>query len=30
VFDLFWHRRSDSHPAQQWFRNLIASLAAAL
>jgi DNA-binding transcriptional LysR family regulator len=30
VFDLFWHRRSDSHPGQQWFRNLIASLAAAL
>jgi DNA-binding transcriptional LysR family regulator len=30
VFDLIWHRRSDSHPGQQWFRSLIVSLAAAL
>jgi DNA-binding transcriptional LysR family regulator len=28
VFDLIWHRRTDSHPAQQWFRDLIASTAA--
>lgn len=30
VFDLIWHRRTDSHPAQQWFRDLIASVAAEL
>jgi DNA-binding transcriptional LysR family regulator len=30
VFDLIWHRRSDLHPGQQWFRSLIVSLAAAL
>jgi DNA-binding transcriptional LysR family regulator len=30
VFDLIWHRRTDSHPAQQWFRELIASVAAGL
>jgi DNA-binding transcriptional LysR family regulator len=29
-FDLIWHRRSDLHPGQQWFRSLIVSLAAAL
>ncbi|NKQ10976.1 LysR family transcriptional regulator [Pseudomonas sp. SST3] len=23
VFDLIWHRRSDSHPAQCWLRNFI-------
>jgi DNA-binding transcriptional LysR family regulator len=26
-FDLIWHRRSDMHPAQRWFRELIASVA---
>jgi DNA-binding transcriptional LysR family regulator len=26
-FDLIWHRRSDTHPAQRWFRGLIASVA---
>lgn len=30
VFNLIWHRRSDSHPAQQWFRDLIAATAATL
>jgi DNA-binding transcriptional LysR family regulator len=30
VFDLIWHRRTDSHPAQQWFRDLIAAVAAEL
>lgn len=30
VFDLIWHRRSDASPAQQWFRSLIESSAAAL
>ena len=30
VFDLTWHRRSDSHPAQKWFRNFIAEHAASL
>ncbi|WP_349258651.1 LysR family transcriptional regulator [Steroidobacter sp.] len=30
VFDLIWHRRGNSHPAQQWFRELIASVAASL
>lgn len=30
VFDLIWHRRSDTHPAQLWFRELIAKHAAAL
>lgn len=24
VFHLIWHRRSDSHPAQRWFREFIA------
>ncbi|QIB66095.1 LysR family transcriptional regulator [Kineobactrum salinum] len=30
VFDLIWHRRSDSHPAQDWFRGFIAEHAASL
>jgi len=30
VFDLIWHRRTDAHPAQRWFRDLIASVAAEL
>lgn len=30
VFHLIWHRRSDSHPAQRWFRGFIAEQAAAL
>jgi len=30
VFDLIWHRRNDSHPAQQWLRDLVAKLAASL
>jgi DNA-binding transcriptional LysR family regulator len=30
VFNLIWHRRTDSHPAQQWFRGLIATVAAEL
>jgi DNA-binding transcriptional LysR family regulator len=30
VFDLIWHRRADAHPAQKWFRDLIASIAADL
>jgi DNA-binding transcriptional LysR family regulator len=30
VFDLIWHRRSDSHPAQLWFREFIAKQAASL
>ena len=30
VFNLIWHRRTDSHPAQRWFRELIASVAAKL
>lgn len=30
VFDLIWHRRADSHPAQKWFRELIASIATGL
>jgi DNA-binding transcriptional LysR family regulator len=30
TFDLIWHRRTDSHPAQQWFRELIASVATSL
>ena len=30
VFHLIWHRRSDSHPAQRWFRAFIAEQAAAL
>jgi DNA-binding transcriptional LysR family regulator len=29
-FHLIWHRRSDNHPAQRWFRELIAALAASL
>jgi DNA-binding transcriptional LysR family regulator len=28
VFDLMWHRRSDTHPAQSWFREFIAAQAA--
>ncbi|MET0498939.1 MAG: LysR family transcriptional regulator [Steroidobacteraceae bacterium] len=24
VFNLIWHRRSDTHPAEQWFRQFIA------
>ncbi|RCV86849.1 LysR family transcriptional regulator [Billgrantia montanilacus] len=27
VFDLIWHRRSDSHPAQEWLRGLISEQA---
>lgn len=30
VFDLIWHRRSDTHPAQAWFREFIAEYAASL
>jgi DNA-binding transcriptional LysR family regulator len=30
VFDLIWHRRNDPHPAQIWFRGLIAECAASL
>jgi DNA-binding transcriptional LysR family regulator len=30
VFDLIWHRRADSHPAQKWCRELIASIAIGL
>ena len=30
VFDLIWHRRSDTSPAQRWFRALMESTAAAL
>jgi DNA-binding transcriptional LysR family regulator len=30
VFDLIWHRRSDSHPAQQWLRGFISKHAASL
>ena len=30
VFDLIWHRRSDSHPAQLWLREFIAERAASL
>ncbi|WP_413721725.1 LysR family transcriptional regulator [Sodalis sp. RH24] len=29
-FHLIWHRKSDQHPAQRWFRELIASHALAL
>lgn len=29
-FDLLWHRRNDSHPAQRWLRDLIASLSTSL
>ncbi|TEA78220.1 LysR family transcriptional regulator [Allopusillimonas ginsengisoli] len=28
VFDLIWHRRSDAHPAQLWFRGFISDHAA--
>lgn len=28
VFDLMWHRRSDTHPAQAWLRDFIAAQAA--
>jgi DNA-binding transcriptional LysR family regulator len=30
VFQMAWHRRSDSHPAQQWLRTLIEQQAAAV
>lgn len=30
AFDLMWHRRTDGHLAQQWFRDTIARQAAAL
>ncbi|MDQ2822693.1 MAG: LysR family transcriptional regulator [Pseudomonadota bacterium] len=30
VFHLIWHRRSDNHPAQRWFREFIAEHSAAL
>jgi DNA-binding transcriptional LysR family regulator len=30
AFDLIWHRRSDAHPAQQWFRGFIAEHAISL
>lgn len=30
VFDLMWHRRADSHPAQAWLRDFIAAHAASL
>ncbi|MBB6132809.1 DNA-binding transcriptional LysR family regulator [Massilia aurea] len=30
TFHLIWHRRSDSNPAQQWFREFIAQQSAAL
>jgi DNA-binding transcriptional LysR family regulator len=30
VFHLVWHRRSDTHPAQQWFRALLEQQAAAV
>lgn len=26
TYDLMWHRRNDSHPTQQWLRDLIVSL----
>jgi DNA-binding transcriptional LysR family regulator len=30
VFDLIWHRRNESSPAQQWLRDLIAEVASTL
>lgn len=30
VFDLIWHRRSNSHPAQSWFREFILEHASSL
>lgn len=30
VFHVIWHRRSEGHPAQQWLRSLIESVAQAL
>jgi DNA-binding transcriptional LysR family regulator len=30
VFDLIWHRRNDTHPAQRWLRGLVESLAKSL
>lgn len=30
VFDLIWHRRSDAHPAQRWFRGFVAEAAGAI
>lgn len=29
-FDLIWHRRSDTHPAQMWLRGLVESVAKSL
>jgi len=28
VFHLLWHRRSDADPAQEWFRSVVAEVAA--
>lgn len=28
-FVMFWHRRNDTHPAQRWFRDFVASIAPA-
>lgn len=28
-FVMFWHRRNDTHPAQRWFRDFLASIAPA-
>ena len=30
AYDLMWHRRNDAHPAQQWLREQIATVAASL
>ncbi|MFZ6658959.1 LysR family transcriptional regulator [Undibacterium sp. TJN19] len=30
VFDLMWHKRNDTHPAQQWLREQIARVAGSL
>lgn len=30
AYDLMWHRRTDAHPAQQWLRAQVASLAKSL
>lgn len=30
AYDLMWHRRTDTHPSQQWLREQIASLAKTL
>jgi len=29
-YDLMWHRRNDAHPAQQWLRDQVAAMAAAI